>query len=418
MMEDFDAYVGLDVHKDTIAVAVAARGRAPAEFVCELPNRGGVVAKLLGRVSGFGARLSFAYEAGPCGYVLWRELTGRGADCVVAAPSLIPRASGARVKTDRRDALALARLHRAGSLVAVRVPNGVDEAVRDLSRAREDMKAAQRAARQRLCGFLLRHGKVYRAGKTRWTKTHMDWIEGLDFEAPASREALVEYLDAVRDADRRVASAARRVEAAVRDWPRRPLVEALVALRGIDFTAAATLAAELGDLSRFASPRQLMAFVGLVPGEHSSGARRRTGAITRTGNAHARRMLVEAAWCHRFPARQTPISAARPPAPRNPRGASHGTRRSASAPASPTSRASASRRRRSAPPSHANCSDSSGPSPARSTARQPRGTPPEDGRVQFTARHIGIGAWQASVETPSSTLWGTRAQARQTPLLE
>lgn len=306
MMEDFDAYVGLDVHKDTIAVAVAARGRAPAEFVCELPNRGGVVAKLLGRVSGFGARLSFAYEAGPCGHVLWRELTGRGADCVVAAPSLIPRASGARVKTDRRDALALARLHRAGSLVAVRVPNGVDEAVRDLSRAREDMKAAQRAARQRLCGFLLRHGKVYRAGKTRWTKTHMDWIEGLDFEAPASREALVEYLDAVRDADRRVASAARRVEAAVRDWPRRPLVEALVALRGIDFTAAATLAAELGDLSRFASPRQLMAFVGLVPGEHSSGARRRTGAITRTGNAHARRMLVEAAWCHRFPARQTP----------------------------------------------------------------------------------------------------------------
>lgn len=174
MMENFEAYVGLDVHKETIAVAVAASGRGQAEFVCELKNRPGVVSKLLGRLKALGSRVSFAYEAGPCGYGLWRELTARGLDCVVAAPSLIPRASGDRVKTDRRDALSLARLHRAGSLVSVRVPDSADEAVRDLTRAREDMKAAQRAARQRLSGFLLRHDRVYRGGKTRWTQMHMD----------------------------------------------------------------------------------------------------------------------------------------------------------------------------------------------------------------------------------------------------
>ena len=304
-MDDFDAYIGLDVHKDTVAVALAAQGRGRPEYLCELRNGGDVVARLLKRVSGHGQRLSFCYEAGPCGYGLWRELTALGHHCLVAAPSLIPRRPGNRVKTDRRDALALAGLHRAGELVAVRVPDSGDEAVRDLTRAREDMKAVETAARNRLSGFLLRHGMVYREGKSRWTRRHFDWIEALQFEHPEARDTMIEYLDAVRDAGDRVARAGKRVGEAVSGWSHRPLVEALVALRGVDLLTATTLVAELGDVTRFDSPRQLMAFVGLVPGEHSSGGSRRPGAITRTGNAHARRVLVEAAWSHRFPARQT-----------------------------------------------------------------------------------------------------------------
>ena len=304
-MEDYDAYVGLDVHRDTIAVAVARSGRGRAEFVCELRNRPGVVGKLIDRLSEFGGRASLCYEAGPCGYGLWRELTALGHHCLVAAPSLIPRRAGDRVKTDRRDALSLAQLHRAGELVAVRVPSCADEAVRDLTRAREDMTGARLRARQQLGNFLLRHGMVYREGRSRWTLTHMDWIESLRFEEPAAREALVAYLDAVREADARVRATAKLVEAAVRDWHLRPLVEALVALRGVDFTTATTLVAELGDISRFDSPRQLMAFTGLVPGEHSSGGKRRPGSITKAGNGHARRVLIEAAWSYRYPARQT-----------------------------------------------------------------------------------------------------------------
>lgn len=304
MMSEFDAYIGLDVHKETVAVAAARAGRGAAEFRCELRNGPDLVARLLERVSEYGSKLSFCYEAGPCGYGLWHELTALGHECVVAAPSLIPRRPGSRVKTDRRDALELARLHRAGELVAVRVPCREDEAVRDLTRAREDMKALELAARNRLNGFLLRHGMVYRDG-TRWTLRHWDWLESLEFELPAQRATLLEYLDAARDAGERVAKAGDRIAEAVAHWSRGPLVEALVALRGVDFLAAATLAAELGDICRFDSPRQLMAFVGLVPGEHSSGGKRRPGAITRTGNAHARRMLVEVSWSYRFPARRT-----------------------------------------------------------------------------------------------------------------
>ena len=210
-MDDFDAYIGLDVHKDTVAVALAAQGRGRPEYLCELRNGGDVVARLLKRVSGHGQRLSFCYEAGPCGYGLWRELTALGHHCLVAAPSLIPRRPGNRVKTDRRDALALAGLHRAGELVAVRVPDSGDEAVRDLTRAREDMKAVETAARNRLGGFLLRHGMVYREGKSRWTRRHFDWIEALQFEHPEARDTMIEYLDAVRDAGDRVARVGKRV---------------------------------------------------------------------------------------------------------------------------------------------------------------------------------------------------------------
>ncbi len=276
-MKEFEAYIGLDVHKNTIAVAAARSGRCAAEYCCEIRNEGEVAARLLERVSCYGESLSFCYEAGPCGYVLQRELESLGHECVVVAPSLIPKRPGNRVKTDRRDALELARLHRAGEL----------------------------AARNRLSGFLLRHGLTYREGKCRWTARHFDWLEALEFETAVRRTVLLGYLDAVRDAGRRVDEAGNSLLAGLVGWSRKPLVEALVALRGVDILTAATLVAELGDIARFDSPRQLMAFVGLVPSEHSSGGRRRPGSITRTGNGHARRVLVEAAWSYRFPARQT-----------------------------------------------------------------------------------------------------------------
>ena len=304
-MKEFEAYIGLDVHKNTIAVAAARSGRCAAEYCCEIRNEGEVAARLLERVSCYGESLSFCYEAGPCGYVLQRELESLGHECVVVAPSLIPKRPGNRVKTDRRDALELARLHRAGELVSVSVPSPEDEAMRDLTRAREDMKSVELAARNRLSGFLLRHGLTYREGKCRWTARHFDWLEALEFETAVRRTVLLGYLDAVRDAGRRVDEAGNSLLAGLVGWSRKPLVEALVALRGVDILTAATLVAELGDIARFDSPRQLMAFVGLVPSEHSSGGRRRPGSITRTGNGHARRVLVEAAWSYRFPARQT-----------------------------------------------------------------------------------------------------------------
>ena len=168
-MKEFEAYIGLDVHKNTIAVAAARSGRCAAEYCCEIRNEGEVAARLLERVSCYGESLSFCYEAGPCGYVLQRELESLGHECVVVAPSLIPKRPGNRVKTDRRDALELARLHGAGELVSVSVPSPEDEAMRDLTRAREDMKSVELAARNRLSGFLLRHGLTYREGKCRWT---------------------------------------------------------------------------------------------------------------------------------------------------------------------------------------------------------------------------------------------------------
>jgi len=304
---DYAGYVGLDVHKDTIAVAVALPGREAAYDHGEIANKPKAVRKLVERLSKQfdGQLLLFAYEAGPCGYDLYWQLTALGHDCQVVAPGLIPKKPGERIKTDRRDARKLATHARSGELTPVWVPDEEQEAMRDLTRARDDFKGQQRKARQQLNAFLLRHGKVWPTGKSRWTQTHWRWLEGLRFEHDWQQIVLQSYIDAVREATARVADISAQMERALPQWSLAPVVHSLVALRGVDKLTAMVLMAELGDISRFDSPRQLMGFLGLVPSEHSSGPRQRRGAITKTGNRHARRVLVESAWCYRFPPRQT-----------------------------------------------------------------------------------------------------------------
>lgn len=303
----YGAFIGLDVHKETIAVAVALPGRDEPQYRGEIKHEPKALTKWLARLNDDfgGALLLFCYEAGPCGYGLYRQLTEAGHDCHVVAPSLIPKKPGERIKTDRRDALKLARLLRAGDLTAVWVPDAEQEAMRDLTRARDDMKSQERKARQQLNAFVLRHGHHWPRGKTRWTKTHFNWLESIRFEQSWLQIVLQEYIDAVKAATQRVADLTDQLLRALPSWSLAPVVEALVALRGIDKLAATVLLAELGDISRFDSPKQLMSYLGLVPSEHSSGGRRRQGAITLTGNSHARRMLVECAWSYRFPARQS-----------------------------------------------------------------------------------------------------------------
>ena len=288
-MDEYSSYVGLDVHKDTIAVAVALPGREAPVYRGEIRNRRSSLRRLIGKLSPHGEVLSFCYEAGPCGYGVYREIIETGHQCVVVAPSLIPRKPGDRVKTDRRDALSLARLHRAGELSAVWVPGAEQEAVRDLTRAREDMKAIELKARQRLGAFLLRHGRVYRSGKSRWTQAHFRWLEEQRFNHPAQQVVLQEYVDTVMQAQARVAGLEDRMRQALASWSLRPVAEGLMALRGVDVITAMTVLAELGDLTRFETPRQLMSFLGLVPSEQSSGPRRRQGAITKSGNGHVSR---------------------------------------------------------------------------------------------------------------------------------
>ena len=300
-------YVGLDVHKGSIAIAVAWPGRGAAESRGEIANKPKTVAKLVQRLSeeSGGGIVLFCYEAGPCGYGLYRQIIATGHDCQVVAPSLIPRKAGERIKTDRRDALKLSSLLRAGELTAVWVPDHEQEAMRDLTRARGDMKSQQLKARQQLNAFVLRHGHHWPSHKNRWTKSHYHWLESLRFERTWQQVVLQEYIDAVKAASRRVEDITAQMMSALEQWSLRPVIESLVALRGVDKVAAMVLLAELGDISRFDSPRQLMAYLGLVPSEHSTGKRRRQGAITLTGNSHARRILVESAWSYRFPARQT-----------------------------------------------------------------------------------------------------------------
>ena len=283
---------------------------------------------------------------------------------------LVPRKPGERVKTDRRDALTLPRLLRAGELTPVWVPGPEQEAIRDLTRAREDMKAAELKARQRLSAFLLRHDRVYREGKSAWTQRHARWLQAQAFAHPAQQIVFQESVDAVTAAGARVAGLDEQIRAAVDDWSLAPVVHALMALRGVHLLTAVTVLAELGDLTRFDHPRQLMGFLGLVPGEHSSGTRRRQGAITKTG--HARRVLVEAAWSYRFPARQTAHlqrkGAHARPRPRP----SPGRRRNACADAIGPSAGPGSPHARSPPPSPANWPATCGPSPALSTSNPAR----------------------------------------------
>jgi len=305
--ERYAAYIGLDTHKDSITVAIALPGRDSPQLEGEIANKPKCINKLIQRLSQRfgGGLLLFCYEAGPCGYGLYRQIIAAGHDCQVVAPSLIPQKPGERIKTDIRDALKLSGYLRSGDLTAVWVPDQEQEAMRDLTRARDDMKSQERKARQQLNGFVLRHGHGYPSNKTRWTKTHYHWLESITFEQPWLQIVLQEYIDAVKAATQRVDDMTTQMMQALPAWSMAPVIDSLVALRGIDKIAAMVLLAELGDISRFTSPGQLMAFLGLVPGEHSSGQSRRQRSITRAGNGHARRMLVECAWSYRFPARQT-----------------------------------------------------------------------------------------------------------------
>ncbi|WP_416137234.1 IS110 family transposase [Halomonas sp. HK25] len=302
------AYIGLDVHKVSISVAIAEAGRQAPEFRGEIPNEPQAIDKLVRQLSErfAGQPLLFSYEAGPCGYGVYHQVQASGHDCEVVAPTLIPRRAGDRVKTDRRDAQMLARLSRSGELTPVWVPTPEQEAIRDLTRAREDMKAIELKARQRLNAFLLRHGKIY-GGKSKWIPAHFRWLETVRFNTLVQQIVLQEYIEAVREAQRRVAGLERQMAVALPSWSLAPVVEAIQAMRGVSLITAMTVLAELGDISRFDSPCQLMAYLGLVPSEHSSGGSRRQGGITKTGNGHVRRVLVEAAWSYRFPARKTRI---------------------------------------------------------------------------------------------------------------
>jgi len=293
-------YVGLDVHKDSIAIAVARQGREPAATWKTIPYDGVRLRKALKMLVKDGEELRVCYEAGPTGFGLSRRLREAGIDCTVVAPSLVPGKPGDRVKTDRRDAKKLAHFLRSGDLTAVHVPEEEIEAIRDLERARDDAKGAERVARHQLGKFLLRHDRRWEGGTT-WTQKHRDWIRTQKFAYPAQQRVLEDYLKTVEDLAERVARLTKQIEVLVEETAIAPLVKALQAFRGISLVSAVTIAAEVGgDLRRFATAGQFMSFVGLVPGEHSSGQRRRQGAITRCGNSHLRRILVEAAWHYRF----------------------------------------------------------------------------------------------------------------------
>ena len=315
------AYVALDTSKLRNAVAIAEAGRdGEIRYLGEIDNAPAATAKLARRLAKKHAVLTFAYEAGPTGYGLYRQIKSLGHDCIVVAPSLIPQKPGDRVKTNRRDALSLARQLRAGDLTAVWVPDPHHEAVRDLTRARGAAVRDQRAKRQQVSALLLRLGLHY-PGKTTWGKAHMAWLAGQKLAHLEQRIALEEMLHAVRQAGDRIARLEHAIHTAVPDWSLAASATALMALRGIEFIAATTLLAEIGDLTRFRTPRELMAWLGMVPSEHSTGERIRRGAITKTGNRRARSVLVECAWSYRHPPRVSRDKLARleaaPPAVRD-----------------------------------------------------------------------------------------------------
>ena len=290
-------FVGMDVHKDSITTAVAEQGRKAAYVYAETPNDWGLLLKKLTRL-GPKSQLRCCYEAGPCGYGLYRKMKDAEIACVVIAPSLVPTQGGRRVKTDRRDAKGLAHFLRSGDLVEVFVPDEETEAIRDLERAREDAKHAERAARHQLSKFLLRHDRRWE--QNNWTQAHLAWIRRQKFDHSAQQCVLVDYLKTVEDAGERESQLLKDLTALVPTTKLYPLIRALQAFRGIRLLTAVTIAAELVDLRRFESPGQLMAFLGLVPSEYSSGQTRHQGRITRAGNKHVRRLLVESAWSYHF----------------------------------------------------------------------------------------------------------------------
>ena len=302
-MKAITLYLGLDVHKDSITIAIAQPGsKGEIRLFGTITNDMGRLEKALIRIREAhpGAHLEVAYEAGPCGFVIARRLKQLKVPCLVAAPSLIPKLPGSPFKTDKRDACAIARLLRAGELTAVYVPEATDEAIRDLCRARTDAVDDHRRCRHRLKAFLLRHGYRYQ-GKANWSQPHMRYLRELVLPHPAMKAILEEYLQGIDAAHQRV----QRIEASMlsllQTWRLKPAVEALMAFRGFQLVAAMITVSELGDIHRFEHPRQLMTYLGLVPTESSSGPHQRQGAISRCGNGHQRWLLTECAEHYALP---------------------------------------------------------------------------------------------------------------------
>jgi transposase len=287
-------FVGLDVHADSIAIAVAHRAGNP-EVVATIPHD---IPKLLNRLKQLGP-MKCCYEAGPTGFALQRVLVKAGIDCTVVAPSLVPAGSGERIKTDRRDAVKLARFLRSGDLTPIHVPDADTEAMRDLERARVDAVKAEHTARLHLSSFLLRHGRRY-PGKRAWTLAYLQWVKAQQFDHEAQRRVLADYVETILSLRDRIARFNDSISELVESWSLKPVVQALQAMRGISTISAVTLAAEIGDFRRFGSATEFMSYTGLVPSERSSGDSRRQGRITKCGNTHVRRILVEAAWAYRF----------------------------------------------------------------------------------------------------------------------
>jgi len=311
MKEHNGLFIGLDTSKLKISVAVAEGERnGEVRFFGDISAEPASVASMVAKLAKRGGQLHFCYEAGPTGYDLHRQIVDLGHACEVVAPSLVPRRPGDRVKTNRRDAVSLARLHRAGELTAVWVPDEAHEAVRDLVRARESANAALKKARQQLQAFLLRHGRIY-LGRTPWTRAHSRWLAAQTFTHPAHHIVLAEYVQAIEDAGVRVDRLDKQVAETAASWSMAPVVEAYQAMRGVAFLTAVTFVAEIGDIRRFETAPQLMAYLGLVPSESSTGERVKRGGITKAGNMRARRVLIEGAWTYRYPARVSPAIQAR-----------------------------------------------------------------------------------------------------------
>jgi transposase len=303
MGEHTEAFVGIDAAKARNAIAVAEGGRGgEVRYLGEVDASEQGMRRLVARIAARYDRVHFCYEAGPTGYGLHRLITGLGHDCTVVAPSLVPRKPGDRVKTNRRDAVALARLPRAGELTPVWVPDEGHEAMRDLVRARAAAVEALRVHKQQVAAFLLKHGRHF-PRKTPWGARYLRWLQEQKFAHPAHQIVLQEAVEAVRLARERVLRLEGLIEELLPTWSLAPVVNALQALRGVSLVVAVTFVAEIGDLRRFESPRRLMAYLGLVPSERSTGDAVRRGGITKAGNGRVRHLLVESAWTYRHPPR-------------------------------------------------------------------------------------------------------------------